>query len=283
MIIAHLSRDFRTLIACSMTCRSWYTAAVPHLHHTLTLRGNTPEVGRSKLEPLSKLRELGLAPLVKEVRVYQYHCENAWIAPWGSSNHTFSGFANVQTLRLEEPDIQLFIPGTERYFKHLPPTLRSITLCNPRCTPQQLSRFLSLFPNLDDIEIEGYRYIPGGAIPVTELVPFSASKLRGRLVLHDFPRAETWTDLITSRGGLRFRYMDLCGSANCAPVLFEACAKTLDTLRFSVIDGSFGEWFRTSYHVRVRADSKLKPVRSRSLNSIFRGSKSFDLWRSGIG
>ena len=29
-------RDTRALLACSMTCYSWYIAAVPHLHHTLT-------------------------------------------------------------------------------------------------------------------------------------------------------------------------------------------------------------------------------------------------------
>ena len=250
MIIAHLARDFRTLIACSMTCRSWYTAAVSHLHYTLTLRGNTPEVGRSKLEPLSKLRELGLAPLVKEIRVHQWRGGSAWFMPRAFSGHAFWAFVNIQALRLKEPDIYLFIPDVKHHFEHFFPTLRSITLHNPRCTPRQLSHFLSLFPNLNDIEIWGYRHPPDATTSYPMPVPSSVPKLRGRLVLHGFTLVETWTDLVTSCDGLRFHHIDLRESTGCAPVLLEACAKTLDTLRFSAIDGSVGERTRTVY-VRV--------------------------------
>ena len=35
-IFSYLIYDARSLLACSMTCYSWYIAAVPHLHHTLT-------------------------------------------------------------------------------------------------------------------------------------------------------------------------------------------------------------------------------------------------------
>jgi len=38
MIVAHLIYDKRSLLACSLTCYSWYyqdIAAAPHLHHTL--------------------------------------------------------------------------------------------------------------------------------------------------------------------------------------------------------------------------------------------------------
>ena len=37
MIIADVLLDTPTLKACSATCRSWYIATLPHLHHTLTL------------------------------------------------------------------------------------------------------------------------------------------------------------------------------------------------------------------------------------------------------
>ena len=240
MIVTHLTYNRRTLKACSLTCRSWYTAAAPRLHHTITLRGDIPEIGRSQLEPLSRLHQLGLAPLVKEIRVRRYRGGSAWFAPQGFSSHVFFDFANIQVLRLEEPDIHL-IPGIEHSFECFSPTLRSIALRNPRCSPRRLSHFLSFFPNLDDIEIKQYKYVPNSTIPDTEFVPFSAPKLRGRLALYDFPRIETWTDLIASCSGLRFRYMDLRCTVSCAPILLEACAKTLDTLRFSVTDGSVGE------------------------------------------
>ena len=240
-IITHLTRDFHTLKACSLTCRSWYTATIPHLHHTLTLTGGRPEIGRTKLEPLSVLHDLGLAPLVKEIRVHQWRCGSAWFTPQAFSSHAFSGFANIQALRLQGPDIHLFIPDIERSFGHFLPRLRSIVLRDPSCNPRQLSHFLSLFPSLENIDIDGCRYIPNQTTPGTEFVPFSAPKLRGRLVLYDFSWVETWTGLINSCGGLWFRHVDLWRSPSCAPILLDVCAKTVETLRFSVTDGLIRE------------------------------------------
>ena len=254
MIIAHLTHDLDTLKACSLTCRSWYIVAVPHLHHTLTLRGNGPKLStHCRLEPLSKLHRLRLIPLVKEIRVKQTLGINGWFVPQAFSLRDlryFSAFANVQALVLQRFQIYRFIPGVERYFEHFSPTLRTITLLNLRCTPRQLSHFLSLFPNLDNVEIRlAYTYTNRQIISDAELVPFSAPKLRGRLALHRFRWAETWTDLIASCGGLRFRYMDLRGSESCAPILLEACAETLETLRFSMVDRPVGKWFCVGSHV----------------------------------
>jgi len=242
MIITYLVRDIDTLKACSLTCRSWYSATAPLLHHTLTLTGGRPKVGRSQPELLFKLRELGLTPLVKGVRIRQSYRGGGWFVP-GASSHLplryFSAFANIHTLRVYKLDIHLFIPEIEHYFKHFSQTLRSITLFDPKGTPRQLSHFLSLFTNLENIDIHGadkYTTIPDLD---TKLVPFSAPKLRGRLSLHGFSWVETWAHLIAWCGGLRFRYMDLRWSTNCAPILLGACAETLETLRFDVMDSEF--------------------------------------------
>ena len=154
-----------------------------------------------------------------------------------------SAVVNVETLDLKCFDISRFIPSIERYFGHSSPTLRSIVLSNPFCTARQLSHFLSLFPNLDDIKIYGLARSPGNTIHDTKFVPFSAPRLRGRLVLYESDSIETWTDLFTAGGGLRFNYMDLWRVGGCAPALFEACAGTLETLRFHPTDASVGEWF----------------------------------------
>ena len=247
MIIAHAAHDSRTLKACALTCHSWHVAAVPHLHYTLTLMDKVPGTSRGNLEPLSKLHQQGLIPLIKEVRVQQRHGKRTWFAPQAFGRRElryFSALANVQTLRVKHLEISLFIPGIERYFGHFSPTLRSIALFEPVCTPRQLSHFLSHFPNLENIKIWGIlTHTLSVIIPDTELVPFSAPKLQGRLVLYDFDSVETWTRLIALGGGLRFRYMDLSRVGDCAPVLFEACAGTLETLRFHATDGSSGEWF----------------------------------------
>ena len=139
MIITHLIHDLDTLKATSLTCRSWYIIVVPHLHHTLTLRSGrrgqpNPPPTRVRLKPLARLHQLDLTPLVKEIRVEQRRDMRRWFVPkaFGRCDlHYFSSFANVRTLRLQEPDINRFIPGIKRYFGHFSPTLRSVTLYNP--------------------------------------------------------------------------------------------------------------------------------------------------------
>jgi len=71
VIISYLIHDHDALTACSLTCRSWYIAVVLHIHHTLILGGEGDERLRNSLKPLSKLQELGLIPLMKEVTVRQ--------------------------------------------------------------------------------------------------------------------------------------------------------------------------------------------------------------------
>lgn len=257
IIIAHLARDLDALKACSLTCRSWHTITLPHLHHTLTLRREKPDfdrgkMARDKLKPLSGLHDLGLIPYITEVRVEQrvegWRRETSWFVPHAFSRRDlryFSAFANVHTLRLQNLEIYRFIPRIQRYFKHFSPTLRSVALFEPRCTPRQLSYFLTFFPNLHDVEIERTdAHEANTTTPDVGLVPLSIPKLQGRLALYDFCWAETWTHLIAWCGGLRFRHMDLRGGSNNAPLLLGACAETLETLRFNVTDVSAGKHLR---------------------------------------
>jgi len=238
MIVAYLTHDLDVLKACSLACRSWYIAAVPHIHHTLTLGDDGHDESRQGLKPLSVLHGFGLASLIKKIQVKQGSVLNEpWFVPWAfgpDDLRHFSAFANVRTLVFHILEISEFIPGAEQYFGHLSSTIRSIVLVLPRCTPRQLSHFLSLFSNLDNIDIAFHEQLPNTTTPDTDLVPFSAPKLQGRLELRNFDWVETWTDLIASCGGLRFRYMDLHCVEGCAPVLLGACAETLETLRCSV-------------------------------------------------
>ena len=235
-----------TLIAFSLTCRSWYIVAAPRLYHTLTLeRRKASNIFRGKERPLSRLRGHPIPLAVREIWMRQR--EVSWFDPREIGRRelrNFSAFANVQTLKIQRLDIDRFMPDIERYFRHFSQTLRSITLLKPYCTPRQLSYFLSLFSNLDDVEIR----IGGMPLPESdpEHVPFSTPKLRGRLELDAFPWVEVWTYLIASCGGLQFHYMNLCMSKKCAPILLGACANTLETLRLSAMDLSVGKWFSMS-------------------------------------
>jgi len=186
MIIAHLVRDFGTLKVCALTCRSWNIAAVPRLHHTLVLRQNRPGTTHHELEPLSKLYELGFMPHVKEIQVRQMCSLRPWFVPQAFTPDPpyfryFATFPNVQTLKLQNMNIYYFLPCIERFFGQFSPTLQSITLFESRCTPRQLSHFLSLFPNLDNVEIWRISTdVPNPAvIPDAELALFSTPKLGG--------------------------------------------------------------------------------------------------------
>ena len=245
MTIAHLAHDVDALKACSLTCRSWNIVAVPHIQHTLVLgRGVAP----SGFKPLPMLHALGLMPLVKEIRVEQWGGVGTWFVPHALNLNAlryFSAFANVHTLKIQNFEICRFIPGIERYFVHFSPTLRSVTLYDPYGTPRQLAHFLSLFPNLDDVEILRIcASAPSTTVPDAELVPVSAPKLQGRLTLYTFDSVEVWTHMITSCGGLRFRHLDLRGSANCVSTLLEACADTLETLKLYTAYAPFSKRFR---------------------------------------
>ena len=240
MFVAHIARDFDALRALSLTCHSWYIVVAPHLHRTIIL------TNPGELKDLSELHQLELMPLVQEIWVEQYY--NTWLVPQAFSRrdlYCFSAFSNVQTLVFERLEISRFVRGVERYFGHFSPTLRSIVLVRPFCTPRQLSHFLCLFPNLDDIAIWEFSAHPPNLKTISDakLVSFSTPRLRGRLVLRGPDSVETWERLIASGGGLQFHYMDLWRVGGCAPVLFEACTETLEALRFYVADTSVGEYF----------------------------------------
>ena len=239
MIIAHLTYDLDALKACSLTCRFWYAIAVLHIHHTLVLKGKIVDTARRRLKPLSKLHELGLIHLVKEIQVGQLTGPVGWFGPEAFSSNRlfqFSTFTNVHTLRIQGLNIDRFMPSIKCYFQQFLPTLRSISLYYPTCSaPRHLSYFLSLFPNLENIDIRQFltRNIP---VLSPELISYPAPRFRGQLTLHNFLSTEAWTCLIDVCGGIRFRHMVLRKVGACAPIVLAACTETLETLRFYLME-----------------------------------------------
>ena len=71
MIILHLIYDTRSLLACSLTCYSWYIVVVPHLHHTLITQTYYRDSDRKLRwpKPLWDVYNLGLLPLVKKFHI----------------------------------------------------------------------------------------------------------------------------------------------------------------------------------------------------------------------
>ena len=236
-IIVDFIDDLPRLKAFSEACCSWYIAAVPHLHRTLTLKDKPSDPAHAELKPLAEMYTLDLLPFVKKLWISSStNTYGRWLSPMKFDRQNlrhFSALTNVEKLRIEWFDLSKFIPGTERYFGHFAQTLRSISITIPSGTQLQLLYFLGLFPNLDDIWIENspIAIFNSTQYSGSELaVPFSMLSLRGRLKLTYFTNETTVRDMVRLFGRLRFRHMDLF-SVEGSRLLLEACSDTLQTVR----------------------------------------------------
>ena len=239
MIISYFIYNTRTLLACSMTCRSWYIAAVPHLHYSLT----TDEHGHGWVDrkymwpkPLQNSRELGLLPLIKRFRVRIAYYPGVKFTLDDHTLHYFSALTNLQELGIDHLHVPDFMWDIQRSFGHLAPTLRFLALKAPKGSCRQILYFIGFFPNLQDLKL--CHRSPTEERESTadaELVPLSAPPLRGQLTLTCFTRVKLVEDMITLFGGLRFRRMDLF-RVRCTQLLLGACAETLETLRLYPTD-----------------------------------------------
>ena len=231
MIIAHVQLDTQALKACSRTCRSWYIATLPHLHHTLTLRPKVWDQAHGGLIPLWKLNKMRLLPFVERLRIG--HCYANPGLPTDIFNARclayFSALANIQELGFDRLDLRLFIPQAQPYLGPFMPRLRSLVLVRPDGPSHLPLYLLGLFPNVDDLKlINNHDSKPAlpGPVPVLQLSPL----LRGRLTLTWFRGEDFFRSLSELSGGLRFRYVDFLGAEG-SHFLLGACGKTLETLR----------------------------------------------------
>ena len=157
MIIAHLIYDRFSLLACSMTCRSWYITAVPHIHHTFTAILCSCAIGRRHQWPMSLLymRNLGLLPLVKRFHIcgnFPLDHPEGFSPNWLTTSllPQFLALTNVRELEIERLNIPDFIPSIQQYFKNILPTLQSLTLRIPHGSPRQILYFVGQFQHLED-------------------------------------------------------------------------------------------------------------------------------------
>jgi hypothetical protein len=248
-IISHFTHDKRTLLVCSTTCYSWYIAAVSHIHHTLTTDSNSlrDESGEEGFwpKPLRRSHKLGLLPLVKRLRIRSGDRDYDKFTPKQLGRRTlshFSALTNLKELGIDYLQIPGFMSNIQRYFGHLLPTLRFLALKEPKGSCRQILYFIGFFPNLQDLKL--HYSIPRDeqeSVADATLVPLSIPPLRGRLTLMCFTREKFVKEMISLFGGLRFRQMDLFG-VKCVPLLLDACAETLETLKLYPTD-AYGERF----------------------------------------
>ena len=242
-IVSHFIYDKRTLLACSTTCYSWYIAAVPHLHHTLTTDDDHDKSNKKRFwpRPLRESYELGLLPLVKQFRIRLGKPNYSRFTSEQLDRHAmsyFSALTNLQELGIDYLQVSSFMSNIQRCFRHLSPTLRFLALKEPQGSCRQILYFIGLFQNLQDLKL--LYTIPRDeqeSMADAALVPLSVPPLQGRLTLTCFTRENLIKEMILLFGGLRFRQMDLFG-VKCVRLLLDACAETLETLRLYPTDAA---------------------------------------------
>ena len=248
MIVAYLIYDLRSLRVCSLTCYSLYIAAVPHLHHTLTV-GINPYVCSVYAHPpryhpsqwsnrIQHVNKLNLLPFVKKLCICGIfiHYSRGFYPEVASCSllHKFSALSNVRELAIEHLDISNFTQRPQKLFRHFLPTVQFLALITPKGSHRQIIYFIGLFQHLEDLKLS-QRYPDTKlkqeySVDDLTLIPHFAPPLRGRLTMLFSNKMELVGDMISLFGGLRFRSMDLF-RVDGMQLLLGACAETLESLR----------------------------------------------------
>ena len=237
MIVAHLTRNAYSLLACSLTSRSWYIAAVPHLHRTLTTHISYSNNSKRTEwpRPLQAASELGWLSFVTGLFITVHYAKGFSAEVFRSSTQReFSTLNNVRELSIQYLDIPSFVPGIQWYFGQFSRTLRSLTLKEPKGSDWQIVFFIGLFPHLEDLELQldtPHPRKPADLILVPPFVPPMRGQLRARYPGGD-GLAKAMIDLF---GGVRFRHMDLMNMDGTQLLLY-ACADTLETFQLYATD-----------------------------------------------
>lgn len=245
MIIAHIFYETHSLLACSLTCYSWYIAAVPHLHKTLItpIYSEPRDAKHWWHDSFQRMRTLGLFPLVKKFHIRRTpglgFVELDTFSPKSFNQHIlhqFSALTNVQELGIDHLDIPSFMPRIRQYFGHFLPTVRSLSLKKPKGSCQQIIFFIGCFQHLEDLKllydrVEFQEELVDNLTPVPPFTP----PLHGYLTLSFFTRVAILEGMVSSFGGIRFRRMDLL-TVDGVRLLPDACKETLESLRFCPSD-----------------------------------------------
>ena len=244
MIIAHLIYDLPSLRACALTCYSWYIAAVPHLHHTLTIY--FPVQTSDWSGPLQRAHVLGLLPLVKRLRVHGRDDDHAGLSPALFNCRIlrqFFALSNVQELEIEYLDIPNFMPRIQRYFRNFLPTVRSLSLREPRGSHRQIIYFIGLFQHLQDLKLvyAGFDRWQKTANDPALFPPF-IPPLRGRLTVAHFTETGFLREMINLFGGIRFSHMILF-DVDGVRLLLDAGAESLECVKFFPFNSQGEQYF----------------------------------------
>lgn len=230
IIIAHLTDNLPALRSCSLTCYSWYIAAVPHLYTTLTVDTHPGRPERQWPNPIIYMHIFDLLPFVKTLRINSFYGK---FSPKLFNTFTlrqFSALANVQTLNIDDLDIPSFIPNFQQYFGPFMPTVRSLRLEQPEGSNRQIIFFIGLFEHLDDLSLIHRRPGKRDKEDLT-LIPLFTPPLRGRLRIRCWRDDGLFQEMVSLFKGIKFRVMEFVDVGETQFLLY-ACVKTLQVFKW---------------------------------------------------
>jgi hypothetical protein len=242
MIVSYV-HDFGTLRSCSLTCRIWYYATRPRFHYSL--KAYRPKIYMSDNsqdwpKPLLKAHEFHLLPCIKRFSILITDTNGFTRRRFGGGQnlYCFSALRSLQELRIDDLRLSGFMPNIKKYFGHFP-TLRSLTLRQPKASCRQLLYFIGLFPDLQDLKL--LIFDPAKEDKTTDksaLVPPSKPPLGGWLTLISYNGVEFVNEMIAFYGKLPFHRVNISHSDwECAQRVVNGCAKTLETWELVLATG----------------------------------------------
>jgi len=234
-VIAYLTYDTYALRACTLTCYSWYIAAVPHLHQTLICpAGSLHEYRYAWFLSLIKRKNLGLLPLVKILWIRGDYIHRVALSLWPANWHILLPLfqlTSINQLRIDYPDISSFLPWIQSH-RDFFPMLRGLALKNPKASRRELVYFIGFFQHLHDLTLSDWTE---GLAGDPTLIPPFVPLLQGSLTMKRFKGANFLKDMIDLFGEFRFRHMDLF-QVDGMRLLLGACGKTLESVAFDPTD-----------------------------------------------
>jgi len=262
--------DLRTLKACSLTSRAFYSAARPFIHKRMALgmwsavRGSSrrrlPHKVYSEQAEVFHARYLSAA---EERGLLRYGYVREVRLDLGVSNpenvlqlRQLQALETVHTLTIRWPNLHKILPVFDRYFSQFIPTVRSLRLDGTWFQDaDKLTELVCRFPHLDNLALvnslfgmtdpDYYLGLPS-ALPLPEghrsrqLLP-----LGGHLTINGLgPLVRCLLDI---PGGIRFQSIEAsCCLEDLAKLLVE-CSSTLEVLNIHCFEDSKPGIFTLAY------------------------------------
>ena len=239
-ILTYLEDDFPSLMSCSKSCKALFCSARPLIYRTFCLTGHAVGTYRSGSLNRGGFDALRLA---ERAQVLQYTTRlvirlGDEFVPKNLQPHLlyFHAMRGITSVTIHRLDVASFLPALDKWFGHIMPTLRSLTLIDARASTEDVFHLAFRFPLLQDLHLAEYsqpEYRPPRPHVPLELT--ISPPLNGSLkFLGTCPSNNLIQSLVTSPGGIHFHSVEVEDAEMISfQALIDACSKTIETITFS--------------------------------------------------